>query len=211
MSSNPLDEWKTEFGDDYMKRNQPEAKSVKQAAEVFSRIFKQGGLEGNIKNALEVGANLGINLRGIQSIYSSADLKLSAVEPNGVALKAIAEDSTLELEQCYHCSGQNIPCDDGVFDLVFTNGVLIHVPPSDLEQVISEIVRSSSRYILCSEYFSHEPIEISYHSNSEMLWKRDFGKKYLECFPELKVVNYGFIWMEEFSQFDNLNWWLFEK
>jgi len=61
------------------------------------------------------------------------------------------------------------------------------------------------------EYFSHEPSSVTYRGHNDVLFKRDFGKFYIDNFPDLKVVSYGFIWQKEFSCFDNINWWLFEK
>jgi len=42
-------------------------------------------------------------------------------------------------------------------------------------------------------------------------FKKDFGAFYLERYPNLKWIDYGFLWEQEFKIFDNLNWWLFEK
>jgi hypothetical protein len=42
-----------------------------------------------------------------------------------------------------------------------------------------------------------------------LLFKRDFGTFYLEQWPELQLVDYGFVWKR--VEFDDLNWWLFEK
>ena len=43
---------------------------------------------------------------------------------------------------------------DSYVDLVFTNGVLFHILPDKLKQIMSKINRVSKKYILCSEYFS---------------------------------------------------------
>ena len=38
------------------------------------------------------------------------------------------------------------------FDLVLTCGLLIHIPPDQIRQVIEELVRVSKRYVLAIEY-----------------------------------------------------------
>jgi len=43
-----------------------------------------------------------------------------------------------------------------------------------------------------------------------LLFKRDFGKYYLDKHPTLDCIDYGFLWQEDYPNFDNMNWWLFE-
>ena len=81
----------------------------------------------------------------------------------------------------------------------------------DLVRAVDEIVRVSRKYVLCIEYFSHTPEDIVYHGRKGLLFKRDFGGFYLDRFPNLKIVNYGFFGKRELRIFDDLNWWLFKK
>ena len=106
--------------------------------------------------------------------------------------------------------GFALPFADASIDLVFTSGVLIHVAPEDLERVVREIARVARHYILCIEYFSHEPVQVTYRGKEGYLFKRDFGRYYLETFPNLRVVDYGFLW-QPLDSSDNSNWWLFAK
>jgi hypothetical protein len=115
------------------------------------------------------------------------------------------------LKGAWNCSGFDIPLDDSSIDLVFTNGVLIHVAPEDLGRITDEIVRVSKNYVLCCEYFSHVPEEVPYHGQNGLLWKRDFGAFYQERFPQLQCISYGFLWERELQIFDDMNWWLFCK
>ena len=70
--------------------------------------------------------------------------------------------------------------------------------------------RVSSRYIACSEYFSDKPETIPYRGQTDALFKRDFGGMWLDLFPDLKVLDYGFSWKRT-TGLDNLTWWMFEK
>ena len=103
-----------------------------------------------------------------------------------------------------------LPLDDGAVDLAFTSGVLIHVPPDDLETAYGEIHRVATRYILCVEYFSPTPVEIPYRGHEGLLFKRDFGGMWLDLFPGLETVANGFFWRRT-TGLDDINWWLFRK
>ena len=96
------------------------------------------------------------------------------------------------------------------YNLVFTVGVLIHINPKYLKNVINKIISLSNKYILIVEYFSHEPKKIeNYKGRNNLLFKRDFGKLFLK--KNIHCVDYGFLWQRKRKGFDNLNWWLFKK
>ena len=48
------------------------------------------------------------------------------------------------------------------------------------------------------------------YSEDEALFKRDFGLFYLENFPGLRVLDYGFLW-RAVTGLDNMTWQVFEK
>ena len=77
---------------------------------------------------------------------------------------------------------------------------------------MKSIYENSSKYILIAEYFNRTPVEIDYRGQSNMLFKRDFGKFFKENF-ECEVVDYGFLWGDEFDSagFDDITFWLFKK
>lgn len=106
--------------------------------------------------------------------------------------------------------GFGLPYPENSIDLVFTSGVLIHIAPDDLAQVTQEIVRVARYYVLAIEYFSHTPESIPYRGMEGYLFKRDFGLHYMEHYPSLSVVDYGFLW-KPIDSGDNTNWWLFAK
>ena len=198
--------WTGRFGSDYIERNRYEAWKLGPGTEAFRRMT--GAL--NVQSILEVGANIGLNLLFLRNLFGER-VKLHAVEPNKKAFTILTSNRELTLESALNCSGFDIPLPDSSIDLVFTSGVLIHVAPDDLGRITDEIVRVSRRYVLCSEYFSHLPEEKPYHGQSGLLFKRDFGGYYLDRFPQLETVDYGFLWQREFIIFDDINWWLFEK
>ncbi len=175
-TGNPVETWKSEFGEDYMRRNPLEAEALREAEIAFRRIMKESHLEGQISSILEVGANVGINLTGWRTVLGPSVL-LSAVEPNPKASALLRANKTLALQHVVEADACRLPFEDGTFDLVFTNGVLIHIPPARLPEAMKEIMRVSKRFVLCSEYFSHQPVEIPYRGQTGLLWKRDFGQE----------------------------------
>lgn len=205
VQTGQLGEWASQFGNDYVERNDFAEWKMKPGVEAFRRMI--GGLQ--LTSILEVGSNIGLNLIFIDALFNG-QVNLHAVEPNEKAYARLLTNK-INLVKAWNCDGFHLPLPDSSVDLVFTNGVLIHIAPEDLGRIVDEIVRVSKRYVLCSEYFSHTPEEKPYHGQDGLLFKRDFGAFYLDRHPSLQIVDYGFLWQREFKIFDDLNWWLFEK
>ena len=201
-----LNAWKGDFGDEYTKRNAPLPEVLAARLKMWSRILST--LDGAPpESILEVGANLGLNMRVLRLLTQAA---LTAVEPNASARARLVEDGVLPAERVHDAFGARLPFADGAHDLVFTSGVLIHVPPADLAATCREIVRVARRYVLAVEYNSEQPVELPYRNHEGLLFKRDFGQFYLDTCPGLAVRDYGFFWRPA-TGLDNLTWWLFEK
>lgn len=208
--SDPLQSWRGFFGEKYVQRNPASAEATAEAGTVFERILETSGIRQEIGSVLEVRANIGINLIGLRQALGPK-VRLGALEPNPSACEQLRSRKALNLEEVIETDVNQIPLAGQSYDLVFTNGVLVHVPPTRLAMAMREIARVSGKYVLCSVYFSHLPVEVPYRGRTGMLWKRDFGQAYLEHCPNLKIHQYGFLWQVEFSHFDNLNWWMFKK
>jgi pseudaminic acid biosynthesis-associated methylase len=190
--------WSGEFGDAYVERN-------KQAGDIRGPFWGQIIDEFPARRILEVGCNLGANLRWISE-------RVPAGESYGVDINQSAITS---LHQSFPsvnalvAPGRDLPFRDRWFDLVFTMGVLIHQPPETLPLVMSEIVRCSRRWILCGEYFAPEPTEVPYRGQAAALFKRDFGGYSQRLFPELALRKQGFLGRAE--GWDDVTYWVFEK
>jgi len=140
------------------------------------------GISRDIK-ILEVGCNIGMQLKGFQrmgfqNLYG-IELQQYAVEKSKFVTKHV---------NIIQGSGFDIPFRDNYFDLVCTNGVLIHIAPKDHIRIMSEIYRVSNRYIFGWEYFAPEITDIIYRGNTGYLWKANFAKIYQDYYPDLKVV-----------------------
>lgn len=202
---NPLREWRGAFGEDYIARNEATEGRVNMSERLFKRALKK--LVPPPASILEVGCNIGVNLRALRRFSGAA---LYGLEPNPVARQRVIDDKVLGPDRILDGHGGAIPMAAGSVDLVFTAGVLIHVPPEDLLAVAREIHRVARTHILLLEYFSRQPETIEYRGRSGMLFKRDFGSFYLDSFPDLAVVDDGFFWRRTTGA-DDLTWCLLRK
>lgn len=195
-----MKKWETQFGEEYTERN---PKTVEEMDELYRgrigitqtelyRIFFSGL---TINNVLEVGCNVGIQLLilnnlGYKNLY-------------GIEISEHAIDKSKEITKgkgIYIIKGSalDIPYKYSFFDLVFTNGVLIHISPDDINQVLDEIYRSTKRYILGYEYYSEEYKMINYRGEANLLWKADFASLFMERHKDLRLVK-----EERYAYFEN--------
>lgn len=206
----PIKEWTGDFGDAYQSRNASNWPAIKNRARLFENIFEamEKGCGGAFPaSIIEVGGGAGDNLRAIDLIYarSKMEVNLKSCDPNEAARQAMKD-----VADAIPGTIDDLPYNNGAADLVFTSGVLIHVPPEELQRAMEEILRVSKRWILSIEYFNPTPQEVPYRGSAGMLWRRDFGEAWLDLYPGLKIVGNGFAWKRT-SGLDNVFWWLFEK
>lgn len=201
-----LDAWRGDFGDDYVERNAPLDEVLRIRTRMWAR-FLDAMDAAPPQNILEVGCNIGLNLRALPRLTGA---ELHAVEPNDKARARLLADKVIPTANLRAGAGQKLPFPDASFDLVFTSGVLIHVHPDDLDAVCGEIHRVSRRWILCSEYFSTRPESIPYRGRDDLLFKRDFGGFYLDRFPDLECAASGFLWRRT-TGLDDATWQVFRK
>ena len=202
-SRNPQEAfWAGTFGDEYIKRNE-EDRWLSLNVALFARILPATR---DVESVLELGANIGLNLRAIRLLKPA--VRLAAVEINGVAIERLA---ALGLDQIHHGSLLSFRPDE-VYDLVFTKGVLIHVAPDDLPTAYDALYRSSRRYVMVMEYYNPSPVELSYRGHDGRLFKRDFAGELLDRFPDLKLLDYGFAYHRDPNfPLDDITWFLLER
>lgn len=195
--------WQGEFGNDYSERNRGSEWIASNTA-FFSKVLARTS---RVKEALELGSNIGLNLMALRQLLPTA--KLSAVELNEKAaseLKSNIPDLDLYVRSILDFQPSS------TWDLVFTKGVLIHINPDKLTDVYELMYRASSRYILVSEYYNPKPTEVTYRGHTSKLFKRDFAGEMLDKFSDLSLVDYGFVYHRDpsFPQ-DDMTWFLLEK
>jgi pseudaminic acid biosynthesis-associated methylase len=190
--------WGSDFGNAYVDRNVDAANG---RAPFWNHILSKY----QVGRALEVGCNIGANLRCLCETLPPVDVY--GVDVNERALAQMR--NSLPGVNAVWSPARALPFRDGWFDLVFTSGVLIHQPEITLPVVMAEIIRCSRRYILCMEYFAEETVEVSYRGERGALFKRNYGRMYSEMFPELKLLEQNFLGGDQ--GWDDVTYWLFEK
>jgi pseudaminic acid biosynthesis-associated methylase len=194
--------WEGSFGDAYIDRN-PDARGLAGSIALFARILARTPEVGSV---LELGANIGINLKALHALLPGASL--SAVEINAKAVSVLRQQPYVDVR--HQSILEFIP--DRQWDLVFTAGVLIHLNPEALPAVYDLMVRASTRYVLVAEYYNPQPVEVPYRGHAGRLFKRDFAGELMAAHPDLQLIDYGFVYhADPHFPLDDLNWFLMEK
>lgn len=194
--------WQGEFGDAYVDRNAGAA-AVASCLAFFGRALARAGGLGSV---LELGTNRGLNLQALRALLPQAQLQ--GVELNG---KACALARALNVAEIWEGSLFDYPVTKG-FDLAFTKGVLIHLPPDLLPAAYDKLYQASRRFILVAEYYNPTPVEVSYRGHAERLFKRDFAGELLDRHTDLRLLDYGFVYHRDpLFPADDISWFLLEK
>lgn len=161
-----------------------------------------------ITTVLECGCNIGRNIMFLNEVKPQA--RKSIIEISKPAFDFVSKQ--YELAQAFNGSILDSGFEQESFDLVFTMGVLIHIHPDQLLANMRKMFGYSRKYVLMGEYFNRTPMMLEYQGQQNKLFKRDFGKLFVENF-NVKVVDYGFLWghLYDSAGFGDLTWWLFEK
>jgi len=190
MLTKQEDFWSSEFGKDYTERS---THSLEEWNKFYSNLYGVSKIKMNETSIgelsrdtkiLEVGCNTGMQLVGLQDMGFN---NLYGVEIQHYAVEK-AKDFTKNIN-IIQGSGFDLPFKDQYFDLVCTNGVLIHISPDDLPKIMNEMYRCSSKYIWGWEYFEEELTSIKYRGNEGFLWKANYGQMFLDRFPDLKLIS----------------------
>lgn len=189
-----LDLWRGPFGDSYHKRNVYKPDDVRP---VFDKILN--GIK--VDSVLEVGCGQGHNLLAIDAKFRYG------IEPNKAARdEANDQDGIVYV---FNSSADRISrhFSENTFDLVLTCGLLIHIPPTDIETVVREIARVSSKYVLCIEYAAAEEEMVEYRGEKDILWRRPFGKLF-QAWADMELVDHD---DADSNLYPGCSWWLLRK
>jgi len=195
--------WAGEFGTDYISRNCSDQLLASNLA-FFAHALKRAA---PVDSAIEFGANVGMNLKALGQIRPG--IELEAIEINAQAADILSE--LLSPERVHRGSILDFePVRQ--WDLVLTKGVLIHIEPSCLPAVYDRLVRSCGRYLLIAEYYNPTPVSVVYRGHSDRLFKRDFASEVLDSHPNMRLVDYGFVWRRDpVAPQDDTTWFLLER
>ena len=178
--------WNGEFGEKYTDRNIMSPDELDQLCidnygisrtELNKEILDKL----NVDRILEVGCNVGNQLLLLKKMgYTN----LWGIELPEYAVE-IARKRTSGIN-ITKGSAFDISYKNNFFDLVFTSGVLIHISPDDIDKVLDEMYRCTSRYIWGFEYYSPDRYQmVNYREEDDLLWKTDFTKLFIDRFSDL--------------------------
>lgn len=194
--------WAGNFGDDYQHRSPGDVQSN---MAMFARVLRAIG-NPEPQSVIEFGAGMGANLEAIARLCPKNDL--AALEVNAHATAALLGLHILKAMYQEPITTWHPPRQ---FELAFTKGLLIHIAPEDLQAAYRTIYHASSRWILLAEYYAPKHTEIEYRARRNMLWKGDFAGEMMEAFPDLVLVDYGFIYHRDPYPQDDVTWFLLKK
>ena len=194
--------WAGTFGDDYRERNKGERIVVSNII-LFGKILRSAP---GITSLVELGCNIGLNLKALQAINPAFDLRGYEINPTTAE---IARD--LGIAEIVEGTVLDPLSDEKQFDVAFTKGVLIHIDPEERHRVYENLYRLSKRYIVLCEYYNPTPVSVPYRGHENRLFKRDFAGEMIDRYG-LKLIDYGFTYHRD-NHFpkDDSTWFLLEK
>lgn len=197
--------WSGEFGDEYIERNRDRkilADKTALLAKILGRMEKPASI-------LEFGSNIGLNLKAVRRLLP--DISCHAIEINHKAVEILRADP--ELTGCGVSETSILEYEpECQYDFVLISGVLIHINPEELGAVYDRLYASAKRYICTVDYYNPTPVMVKYRGKDNRLFKRDFAGEFMDRYPDVKLVDYGFQYHRDniFPQ-DDCTWFLMEK
>mgnify|MGYP000034609316 FL=1 len=195
--------WAGQFGDDYITRNTGQ-QLLAYNLDFFVRAMRQAH---GVSSVIEFGANVGMNLKALQLLYP--DQQHHGIEINDQAAAQLGK----VIEPDHVINGSILDFKPTrVWDMVLIKTVLIHINPAELPQVYEALYRCAGQYILVAEYYNPTPVEVSYRGHSQRLFKRDFAGDLMAAYPDLRLIDYGFIYRHDpVMPQDDITWFLMRK
>ncbi|WP_282129841.1 pseudaminic acid biosynthesis-associated methylase [Roseobacter litoralis] len=193
--------WAGEFGDDYIARNTAQ-RLLPSKTVMWAQILRPAH---SVSSVVEFGCNIGVNLQALYNLKPTLDLA-------GIEINATAAETARALGVADITEGSILePVAREQVDLTFTSGVLIHIDPESLTAVYDNLVRTTRRYVVVSEYYNPSPVMIDYRGHQNRLFKRDFAGDLMDGYG-LRLVDYGFIYKRDnWAPQDDVTWFLLEK
>lgn len=197
--------WSGDFGNAYIARNEHTPEMLASNLFFFTRALQR--LSPTPASLIELGANIGLNLRALKLLYPNA--RQTGVEINRQAVERLRRDAVGD--EVVHESILNF-APPKKFDLTLIKGVMIHLNPEVLPAVYDKLAECTSRHLLIAEYYNRRPEQVIYRGHTAKLFRRDFGGEFLDAHPEFECLDYGFSYHRDpREQQDDITWFLFQR
>jgi pseudaminic acid biosynthesis-associated methylase len=183
--------WSSEFGNDYTNRNQVDWR-------LRMPFWKKIEAITGARSYFEMGCNAGWNLSAIKRQFPDVTVVGNDINQQAAHQAQLAGLPVINMLDF----AEHVP---GKFELVFTAGVLIHIEPEHLQEVMQALIAKSLRWVLAVEYAAKVETIVEYRGHTEKCWKRPYGDLYKAL--GLKLVDHG----NAGEGFDQCHYWLMEK
>ena len=150
-------------------------------ATVRSKWFVEQLKNYEFDSIFEIGFFAGRNLKYISEAFP--DASVGGLEVNPKAVRFARE----KLPNCnlLHFDLHELSDISGVSDIVFTSGVLIHVPPEDLTSAIKQMISRAARYVMHLEQLGKNEVcagpkkfKPTYKVSDQIQWNPDLVEVY---------------------------------
>lgn len=131
------------------------------------------------KSILEVGCGFGRNLQFLLDHQIPAE-KLTGLD---ISPSLLAQAQLPKSVRLIQGNVLKLPFKSAYFNLVFTHGLLMHLPPSQLPRALSELIRVSQKYLILIEEIRSRPQQLNYFT-----WAHDYEKMIANLPVETKFV-----------------------
>lgn len=196
--------WLNDSGDEWMRRNAEEIDHDRTDLDTIGKARADANLEAlegvpRDASVLEVGSGYGRELEALRGLGFD---RLCGLDINLHGLQR-SNDSAIQGDWTH------LPFPDNSFDLVHTNGTLMHVHPLQLRQVTDELVRVTRKWLWCFEAVAAKLQAINYAPDLNMppAWLCDLPALIATLQPGLGLVR-GKVWQGPRGQYVML---LYEK
>lgn len=184
--------WRGNFGAEYTERNKVD---WRERVDFFRDVLEWV----NPSSVLEVGCGSGHNLVAIKSIDPACyvhGLDINEAARKEAALQGLLTSDVPAVQVGKYFTGYN---------LVMSVGLLIHIAPEEINEVLKGMISASTKYVLAVEYSARCNVNANYRGHDDRLWKRPYG----EMFEHLGL--HVSSWGDAGPAFDRCTYWLMEK
>ena len=158
-------------------------------------------------NILEVGCGTGWVLNTLEDLGFK---NLFGIDVNEKAIEIAKENNPKMRFTCAPIEKLNIR---HFYNLILTSAFLIHIHPDNLDDTMTRIYNSTTKYIFGRELSTKKPEENPGDSKrfEGQYWTRNFKDKWLEMFPDLKVAAGDYLPMKDKKDWVYTEVYLLEK